>query len=238
MSGDRNKYGRAHISLIACSFVSINTLDKMRAGALIVRLFIMTRQASYPMAGREADRSLPRHMYYILWARSSSSSYLARGTPTRDPDEQADPLSDQGRLRCLAQIHHSPILRITAGADHFSVKTASVRLSSGRISTGNARAGPLKASALSLWGQASPSIPFQPSRMPAPSFTVIHGRAWGPIPAISYLEQDAPRLHGYSAQGSSASYPTYSGMRLQAMASYPNTNRQGNHPGAAHRIAL
>ena len=86
MSGDRNKYGRAHISLIACSFVSINTLDKMRAGALIVRLFIMTRQASYPMTGREADRSLPRRMYYILWARSSSSSYSARGTPTRDPD--------------------------------------------------------------------------------------------------------------------------------------------------------
>ena len=52
MSGDRNKHGRAHISLIACSFVSINTLDKMRAGALIVRLFIMTRQASYPMTGR------------------------------------------------------------------------------------------------------------------------------------------------------------------------------------------
>ena len=96
------------------------------------------------------------------------------------------------------------MLRIAAGADHFSVKTASVRLSSGRISTGNARAGPLKASALSLWGQASPSIPIQPSWMPAPSFTVIHGRAWGAIPAISYLGQDAPRLHSYSAQGSLA----------------------------------
>ena len=86
MSGDRNKHGRAHISLIACSFVSINTLNKMRAGALIVRLFSMARQASYPMAGREADRSLPRHTYYILWACSSSSSYSAGGTPTRDPD--------------------------------------------------------------------------------------------------------------------------------------------------------
>ena len=123
---------------------------------------------------------------------------------------------------------NSPLF--AAGADHFSVKTASVRLSSGRISTGNARAGPLKASALSLWGQASPSIPFQPSRMPAHSFTVIHGRAWGPIPAISYLEQDAPRLHGCSAQGSSAGYPTHPGMRLQAMASYPSTNTRWSYP--------
>ena len=52
---------------IARSHLSINhasTLDKMRVGALIARLFSMARQASYPTAGEETDRSLSHHMYY------------------------------------------------------------------------------------------------------------------------------------------------------------------------------
>ena len=64
MSGDQNKDGRAHVSILASSFVSINTLDRMRVGTLIARLFSMARQASYPTVGREADRSLSHHMYY------------------------------------------------------------------------------------------------------------------------------------------------------------------------------
>ena len=64
MSGDQNKDGRAHVFVLASSFVSINTLGRMRVGALIARLFSMARQASYPTAGKEADRSLSHHMYY------------------------------------------------------------------------------------------------------------------------------------------------------------------------------
>ena len=64
MSGDQNKDGRAHVSILASSFVSINTLDRMRVGTLIARLFSMAGQASCPIVGREADRSLSHHMYY------------------------------------------------------------------------------------------------------------------------------------------------------------------------------
>ena len=64
MSGDQNKDGRAHVSVLAGSFVSINTLDRMRVGALIARLLSMAGQASYPTVGREADRSRSHHMYY------------------------------------------------------------------------------------------------------------------------------------------------------------------------------
>ena len=64
MSGDQNKDGRAHVSVLAGSLVSINTLDRMRVGALVARLFSIAGQASYPTVGREADRSRSHHMYY------------------------------------------------------------------------------------------------------------------------------------------------------------------------------
>ena len=64
MSGDQNKDGRAHVSVLAGSFVSINTLDRMRVGTLTARLLSMAGQASYPTVGKEADRSRSHHMYY------------------------------------------------------------------------------------------------------------------------------------------------------------------------------
>ena len=60
MSGDQNKDGRAHVSVLAGSFVSISTLDRMRVG----KLSSIAGQASYPTVGREADRSRSHHMYY------------------------------------------------------------------------------------------------------------------------------------------------------------------------------
>ena len=48
MSGDLNKYGRAHVSLLASSFVSISTLDRMRVGTLIAGLFSMAGQPAIP----------------------------------------------------------------------------------------------------------------------------------------------------------------------------------------------
>ena len=48
MSGDQNKDGRAHVSVLAGSLVSINTLDRMRVGTLIARLFSMAGQPAIP----------------------------------------------------------------------------------------------------------------------------------------------------------------------------------------------
>ena len=122
-----------------------------------------------------------------------------------------------------------------------AAKAASVRLSSRRISTGNAQAGSLKASALSLHrGRhllASHSNHPGCRHTPLQLYIVKLGDLSQPS-HISNRKLDALQFHSHLAQGSSASYPIHAGMRLQAMASYPSTNRHRNHPGAAHRIAL
>ena len=50
---------RSHLSMNHAS-----TLDRMRVGALTTRPFSTARQASYPTAGKETDRSPSHHMYY------------------------------------------------------------------------------------------------------------------------------------------------------------------------------
>ena len=52
---------------ITRSQLSINhasTLDRMRVGALTTGPFSTARQASYPTAGKETDRSPSHHIYY------------------------------------------------------------------------------------------------------------------------------------------------------------------------------
>ena len=82
MSGDQNKDGRAHVSVLASSFVSINTLDRMRVGTLIARLLSMAGQASNPIIG--GSLSIASHVLHAS-ACSLSNSHLTRDTPMRDP---------------------------------------------------------------------------------------------------------------------------------------------------------
>ena len=80
------KHGRAHISLHACSFVSITVLGKTRVGALIMRLFQHARQASYPTAGKEMDSSPSNQIYYKCRQACYPTLLRRRATLTHDPD--------------------------------------------------------------------------------------------------------------------------------------------------------